>query len=475
MNAFSSERSRNFSDPSCIYNFNAKEFFDCPYVGMEPELLSDIFDAEFENFSELSIDSTSDSSWKYKIQGNPSCFQPLQNGESNFMYGSSDRETLSPFELPGETLSPFELPELSRSLGYSDDDMSEILSLDRTVIPNNSPFDNIEELRYFQEFVHNAQYCNEYDSREAQDLSEYDPNLVKDLYWNRGVARGATSEYDSSERLLYDRLSLEERLRSIVLNDEQARFYGKLPSSDTPKQFVTGGNWRTTKVPEAQLNEGKRYGKKAANGVVKPLLSSSCTVLNKKNPSSSTVLNKKNQAKPCSAASDGEQRIFLGGLPIGMTERSLRQQLAAKGYKVLKRPKILRGFAPEVLMRSAQEAKELVELGTIIINGVEVEVRPFNSLMKQSESRKIPNVKKRSIFLRGLSEGTTAKDIQEVFAKQGIRIVNYPAVKFGFARQVILETVRQARALIEKKKILIKGTLVDVKPFVRQQSKKKNH
>jgi len=453
MNAFSSERIRNFSDPTCIYNFNAEQFLDCPYVSMEPELLSDIFDAEFESFSEVSVDSTSDSSWKYKITGNPSCFQPRKSGESNFMYASSDREMLSQYELP----------EISRSLGYSDDDMSEILSLDRTVIPNNSTFGNIEELRYFQEFVHNAQYCNEYDSREAQDLSEYDPNLVEDLYWNMGVARGASSEYDSSERLLWDRLSLKERLRSIVLNDEQASFYGKLPSSDTQK-VVTVGNWRNTRIPEPQFNEGKRYGMKAASGVSKPLLSSS-----------STVLNKKSQAKPCCAASDGEQRVFLGGLPIGMTERSLRQQLAAKGYKVLKRPKILRGFAPEVLMRSAQEAKELVELGSIIINGVEVEVRPFNSLMKQSESRKIPNVKKRSIFLRGLSDGTTAKDIQEVFAKQGTRIVNYPVVKFGFARQVIVETVRQARALIEKKQILINGTIVDVRPFVRQHSKKKNH
>jgi len=458
MDAFSRERIQKLSDPSRIYNANMEQFLDTPYVNMEPELRGDIFDAEFESYSEVSIDSTSDSSWKYKIQGNPSCFQSRKRGESNFMYGSSDKETLSPFELS----------EVSRSLGYSDDDMSEFLSLealDGTVIHNSSTLDDIEKLRYFQEFVHNAQYCSESDGRKVQDLCEYDPNLARDLYWNIGATQDATSEYYPSERLLWNQMSLEERLRSIVLNDEQASFYRKLPYRDTHKPFVTGGNQRNTKIPWSQPIERKRCGKKAPNGVLKPLLSSSSTVWNNKN----------NKAKPCSTDADGENRIFLGGLPIGITERSLRQQLAAKGYKVLKRPKILRGFAPEVLMRSAQEAKELVQLGTIMINGLEVEVRPFNPLMKQSESRKIPNIQKRSIFLCGLSDGTTAKDIQMVFAEIGIRIVNYPVIKFGFSRQVILETIRQARALIERKKILINGTLVDVRPFMGQQSRKKSH
>jgi len=452
MDAFASERIRNWSDTSPIYNVNVEQFLNCPYVNMEPELRSDIFDAEFESYSEVSIDSTSDRSWNYKLKGNPSSFQSRLKVDSNFMCGSSDREMLSPFELS----------EVSRSLVYSDDDTSEILSLDQAIIHNSSTLDDIEELRYFQEFVHNAQYCSEYDDRrKAQDLCEYDPNLVNDLYWNM---EGAPSDYYSSERSLWNQLSLEERLSSILLNDEQASFYRKFPYPDTQKPFVTDGNKRKTRIPESQLIERKRWGKKTANGVLNPLLSSS-----------RTFWSKKNKEKTCSTDSDGEQRIFLGGLPIGMTERSLRQQLAAKGYKVLKRPKILRGFAPEVLMRSAQEAKELVELGTIMIKGVKVEVRPFNPLMKQNESRKIPNIKKRSISLSGLLSGTTAKDIQEVFAELGVRIENYPVVTFGFSPQVILETVPQARALIERRKILINGTLVDVRPFMRQQSRKQSH
>jgi len=360
-------------------------------------------------------------------------------------------------------LSPLELPDVSRSLAYSDDDMREILTLDQTGILSSSTLDDIDELRYFQEFMHNAQYCNEYDSSKAQDLSEYDSDILNDLYWNMELAREASSEYYTSERSLYNQLSLEERLRSLVLNDEQGSFYGKLQSSDTRKPFVTVRKQRNTIIPESQPYERRGYEKKAAHGALKPLPSTS-----------STIIIKKTKAKPCSTACAGEQRVFLGGLPVGMTERTLRQQLAAQGYKVLKRPKILRGFAPEVLMRSTQEAKKLVELGTIVINGVEVEVRPFNSLMKQSESRKIPNIKKRSIFLGGLSDSTTAKDIQEALSELGIRVVNYPVVKFGFSRQVILETVRQATALIEKKKILIKGTLVDVRPFMRQKSREKS-
>jgi len=195
----------------------------------------------------------------------------------------------------------------------------------------------------------------------------------------------------------------------------------------------------------------------------------------KPSPLSSLASKKESQAKSCSPTSEEDRRVFLGGLPVGMREKSLRQQLAVLGYKVEKRPKILRNFAPEVLMRSVEEAKELVELGTIMIQGVKVEVRPFNSLMKQSKSRKIPNISKRSIFLGGLTDGTTAKDIQNVFTKMGIRIVNYPVTKFGFSRQVILETVCQAKALIKKQKILINGTLVDVRPFERQQRRKKNY
>jgi len=117
----------------------------------------------------------------------------------------------------------------------------------------------------------------------------------------------------------------------------------------------------------------------------------------------------------------------------------------------------------------------LVEKGVVIINGFEVEVRPFNSLMKKSKSKKIPNLGKRSVFLGGLSSGTTAKDIMDAMKNMGMTIVNYPVIKFGFSRQVILETISQAQELINAKRVLINGTYVDVRPFVNLQNRKRIH
>jgi len=173
------------------------------------------------------------------------------------------------------------------------------------------------------------------------------------------------------------------------------------------------------------------------------------------------------------AVACAEQKVFLGGLPLGMKEKTLRNELAALGYKVLKRPKMLRGFAPEVTMSSVAEAKELVAKGTINLNGFKVEVRSFNSNNKRSKSRNIPNVKKRSVFLGGLSIGTKAKDILDVIKKFNVRIVNYPVVKFGFSPQIILQSISQAQKLIKMKNVLINGKIVEVKPFADHQSRKR--
>jgi len=335
--------------------------------------------------------------------------------------------------------------------------MSEIFPLGQSVTRRTHTMDEIEELRYLQELVHNAKFYSEYDVGRTKDLCEYDPRITDDLYWNMELAQDVPGDYPP-EKFIWDRLCEEERLRLAVAKKNPASIYRPLKQSAMKEAYVTDTTQRKCKSQESQIIGRRSPAKKKSF----------------EGPPSPPATNKAKLAKPCSPNSDRDQRIFIGGLPLGMTERSLRQQLAVLGYKVLKRPKILRGFAPEVLMRSVEEAKELVERGTITINGVEVEIRPFNSLMKQSESRKIPNVKKRSIFLGGLSDGTTPNDIQNAFSKMGIRIVNYPVVKFGFSRQVILETVRQAKAIIAKKKVVINGTLVDVRPFVRQ-SRKRSH
>merc|ERR1719285_597384 len=182
---------------------------------------------------------------------------------------------------------------------------------------------------------------------------------------------------------------------------------------------------------------------------------------------------RKLKIKKTNSSDDDAQRVFLGGLPIGITERMLRQHLAALGYKVLKRPKILHGFAPEVWLKTVDQAKDLIDKGVIMIEGLEVEVRPYNSLTKLSELKKLPNVGRRSVFIGGLSAGTTTKDLQNVLVEMGMKVINYPVIKHGFARQVILDTIPQAKSLIEMKKIEINGVYGDVRPFVNQKRRRR--
>jgi len=189
--------------------------------------------------------------------------------------------------------------------------------------------------------------------------------------------------------------------------------------------------------------------------------------------SDTQVFKKTNKKKKYNTTDDDGQRVFLGGLPIGITERKVRQQLAALGYKVLKRPKILHGFAPEVWMKTVDQAKDLVEKGKIMIEGLEVEVRPFNSLTKLTELKKLPNVRKRSVFIGGMSQGTKTKDLQDALSEMGMKVINYPVIKHGYARQVILDTISQAKSLIKMKKIQVDGVFVDVRPFINQRCRRR--
>lgn len=437
MNDCLSNRIKSFSDVSGLYHGDAG--VAGPYLNVESKLRGELFNREFENYSEISYDTSSDSSLKAKLQANQNSYM-TDFVETNLMFGSSDGGTLSPLEA-----------EVSRNLRWSDDEMSEILPLDRSFMQRNSLLDEEEELRYLHEAVHKAQYYDGCESDQAQDL-----------FLNMPETQEADVDFFPSDSMMFNTLCEEEHLRWLILNESQNNLYRMLQQSLSDKHVVADTSQILRKSQDSQYH-GFTQPQKADKKVVQPMPS----------PSISDS-NKENEAKSSSPGKDGEKRIFLGGLPLDMTERSLREHLAKQGYKVLKRPKILRGFAPEVLMRSAQEAKELVDRGKITINGVEVEVRPFNKLMKQSESRKIPNIDKRTVFLGGLSDGTTARDILEAFKKMGMKVQNYPVIKLGYSRQVILDTVHHAKTLIAKQKVLINGTLVDIRPFVRKHGKKKS-
>merc|ERR1712060_369979 len=221
--------------------------------------------------------------------------------------------------------------------------------------------------------------------------------------------------------------------------------------------------------PNSRNNNSKKRAQEYANTKVTPM------DIRKKEKACTANLSLKNKSKnkDDNSTENDAQRVFLGGLPIGITERMLRQHLAALGYKVLKRPKILHGFAPEVWMKTVEQAKDLIEKEVIMIEGMAVEVRPYNSLTKLSELKKLPNVGKRSVFIGGLPAGTTTKNLLDVLVEIGMKVINYPVIKHGFARQVILDTISQAQSLIIMKKLRVKGAFADIRPFVNQKRRKR--
>lgn len=160
------------------------------------------------------------------------------------------------------------------------------------------------------------------------------------------------------------------------------------------------------------------------------------------------------------------QKVFLGGLPSYITESNLRQKMAEQGYNVINKPKVLRGFTPQVCLGSVEEAQRLIKQGKIMIDDSQVDVRPYEEFVKDTPDKKLPDDIKRSVFLGGLPNGTTGKDIREELEKLDVKVVNHPLIKAGFTPQVILGNAQQAEKLVNLKKVRIRNTLVDIRPYV---------
>jgi len=160
------------------------------------------------------------------------------------------------------------------------------------------------------------------------------------------------------------------------------------------------------------------------------------------------------------------QKVFLGGLPAHITETSLKHKLAEQGYQVINRPKVLRGFTPQVCLGSVSEAQQLIEKGKINIDGSLVDVRPYEAFAKDNLEKKLPDDIKRSVFLGGLVTGTTGQKIKDDLEKMDVKVVNHPIIKTGFSPMVTVSTVQQAQLLVKLKKVLINEALVDVRPYV---------
>jgi len=158
------------------------------------------------------------------------------------------------------------------------------------------------------------------------------------------------------------------------------------------------------------------------------------------------------------------QKVFLGGLPSHIVGSTLIEKLADQGYTVINKPKVLRGFTPQVCLGSVKEAQRMIEKGKIMIDGVQVDVRPYEAFAKDNIGKKFPD--ERSVFLGGLPNGTTGQMIKEELEKLDVKVVNHPVIKTGFTPQVMLGSVEQARKLVNLRKVRINNTLVDVRPYV---------
>jgi len=169
------------------------------------------------------------------------------------------------------------------------------------------------------------------------------------------------------------------------------------------------------------------------------------------------------------------QKVFLGGLPTHITESTLRQKLAEQGYEVINKPKVLRGFTPQVCLASVEEAQKLIENRNIIIDGSLVDVRAYDAFAKGDVDKMRPDEIKRSVFLGGLSRGTTSRMIKDDLEKIDVKVVNHPLVKTGFTPKVTLATVEESNMLTKLKKVRINETLVDVRPYTNYKSLFRSH
>jgi len=70
------------------------------------------------------------------------------------------------------------------------------------------------------------------------------------------------------------------------------------------------------------------------------------------------------------------------------------------------------------------------------------------------------------VFLGGLPRGLAVGRLIMEMERQGFDVLNIPSInERGFAREVVLESVAKAKALIKKGRVLVKGKKVDVRKY----------
>jgi len=159
-----------------------------------------------------------------------------------------------------------------------------------------------------------------------------------------------------------------------------------------------------------------------------------------------------------------EQKVFLGGLPLHMTSAILKAKLEEQGLTVLNKPRIMRGFTPQVCLGSVAEAEKLIATRFIYIDDDRVDVRPYQD--REQLRQGLPSIVKRSVFLGGLPEKTTGDIIVRDLQRLDVKVVNFPVVKNGYAPRVVLGSLEHAKMLVALKRVKVNGAPVDVRPYV---------
>jgi len=69
--------------------------------------------------------------------------------------------------------------------------------------------------------------------------------------------------------------------------------------------------------------------------------------------------------------------IFLGGIKKGITYKRVRLILKQMGVKVVNFSRIKKGYCPKVTLATTGQAKMLIAMGKIQINGEMIHVLPY--------------------------------------------------------------------------------------------------
>jgi len=79
-----------------------------------------------------------------------------------------------------------------------------------------------------------------------------------------------------------------------------------------------------------------------------------------------------------------ERSVFLGGLAADTTAEMIRDELGKMGLVVVNIPELKSGYSPQVALQTVEQARRLLKLMRVEINGSLVSVRPFANIRSSS-------------------------------------------------------------------------------------------